>query len=114
METLNLNKRETMANRNTQTTQPGMLSKWLDRQAGQFEKTRFGMMAIYITIQSCLGAIAAMYVLQNHANILFVATAAALAMAGNAVFIAQGSAKLCLGMFYLNVIGNAILILANL
>ncbi len=114
MKTLDLNKRETIANGNAHSTHPGMLAKWFNRQAEQFEKTRFGMMAIYITIQSCLGAIAAMFVLQNHANIFFVAAAAALAMAGNAVFIAQGSAKLCLAMFYLNVIGNAALILANL
>lgn len=114
METLNLNNRETMLNGNTGTTQAGMLTKWFNRQAEQFEKTRFGMMAIYITIQSCLGAIAAMCVLQNDASIFFVATAAALAMAGNAVFIAQGSAKACLAFFYLNVIGNTLLILANL
>ncbi len=114
MKTLDLNKQETMVNRNTHSSQPGILTKWFNRQAGQFEQTRFGMMAIYITIQSCLGAIAAMFVLQNDANIFFVAAAAALAMAGNAVFIAQGSAKLCLAMFYLNVIANTILILANL
>jgi len=114
METLNLNNRETIVNRNTHSAQAGMLSKWFNRQAAQFEKTRFGMMAIYITIQSCLGAIAAMFVLQNDASIFFVATAAALAMAGNAVFIAQGSAKACLSLFYLNVIGNTLLIAANL
>lgn len=114
METLHLNKQETRVSRNTQQAQAGILTTWFNRQAAQFEATRFGMMAIYITIQSCLGAIAAMYILQNDASVFFLAGAAALTMAGNAVFIAQGSAKACLALFYLNVIGNTILILANL
>lgn len=114
METLNLNNHASLATGEQASAKTGIIATWFNKQADQFEQTRFGIMAIYITIQSCLGAIAAMYVLQNDANILFVATAAALAMAGNAVFIAQGNAKLCLGMFYLNVVGNTILILANL
>ena len=114
METLNLNNRQTLANTTEHVTKPGIIATWFNRQADNFEKTRFGMMAIYITIQSCLGGIAAMYVLQNDGNVFLLATAAALAMAGNAVFIAQASAKACLAFFYLNVIGSGILILANL
>ncbi len=114
MNTVNLNtgirkfeKRQSVAFTNT-------FNKWFTRQASKFEETRFGMMAMYIIIQSCIASIAAMYILQNDAHILFLCSTAALAMASNAVFIAQASAKLCLALFYLSVLVNVLFILLNI
>ena len=113
MNTLHLNNNAN-AFSGTQTLSPGKkLNKWFTKQANTFEATRFGMMAIYITVQSCVGAVAAMYILQNNAHVLFLATAACITMASNAVFIAQGSGKLCLVFFYLCMLINTAMIIAN-
>ncbi len=114
METLNLNNRTSVLHANQQRTQNDILNRWFTKQADQFEATRFGMMAIYITIQSCLGGIAAMFILQNKADVLWLAAVTALTMAGNAVLIAQGKAKLCLALFYLNVVVSGVLIFVNI
>ena len=90
-----------------------LISKGFNKQADHFEATRFGMMAMYIVIQSCLASIACMYVLQANASIWQLCTCASLAMASNAVFIAQGSSKMCMATFYLSLVVNSILILMN-
>jgi hypothetical protein len=89
------------------------LAKWFEQKAENFENARFGMMAIYMIVQSCLAAIAAMYILKNDAHIALLCITSALAMASNGVFIAQGSAKLCLAVFYLSVVLNVLFILFN-
>ncbi|MBA2613197.1 MAG: hypothetical protein H0U95_14605 [Bacteroidetes bacterium] len=93
--------------------QENLLIALFNQQADIFEKARFGWMTFYITIQSCLGAIAAAFILQNNANIWMLCSCAAISMASNAVFIALGDKKLCLVIFYASIILNTAFILAN-
>lgn len=86
---------------------------WLAKQEQSFEKARFGWMAMYITIQSCLGSIAAALLLENHASDILLSLCAVITMLSNSIFIAQASAKLCLLTFYASVVVNTILILMN-
>ena len=87
--------------------------KWFDKQARQFEESRFGAMALMMTAQSCWGSIAAMYALQAD-NILLLAICAAVTMASNSAFIAQSPAKWCLGIFHTSIIANLIILLITL
>lgn len=87
---------------------------WFNHQATKFEEARFGWMAIAITIQSCLGSIACMFILQNNASDIMLALCAAITMACNAMFIALAPGKWCLGSFYLSVFLNVIFILLNI
>lgn len=87
---------------------------WFSRQAQKFEESRFGWMAMLITIQTCLGSIACMYVQQSGGDVFMLAAGMAVTMGANAVMIAQGSGKLCLFMFYLSVALNTALIILNL
>ncbi|MES2763278.1 MAG: hypothetical protein V4677_13785 [Bacteroidota bacterium] len=115
MNTVNLNSGTRNFESKQQTiTFKNPLQKWFEKQADSFEYARFGMMAIYMIVQSCIAAIAAMYILKNDAHILLLSVTAALAMASNSVFIAQGSAKLCLAVFYLSVVINVLFILFNI
>ena len=82
---------------------------WIDRQVKAFEFNRFALMAILITLQSCLGSITAMFSLQ-HDNYLTLAIVAALTMGANSAFIAQASAKTYLAFFYTSVVVNFVLI----
>jgi hypothetical protein len=88
-------------------------SAW-DRQAVAFEKARYFWMAIMITLQSCLGAIACLYILQNNASTFTLSACAALSMGSNALFIGLAPAKWCLIGFYLSILFNTIFILMNL
>lgn len=90
------------------------LDGWFNRQAERFENARFGWMTIYLTIQSCWGAAACMYILQNKGNDLMLVSCAAVTMASNSMFIAQAHAKWCLLAFYGSVVVNTILLLLNL
>jgi hypothetical protein len=86
---------------------------WFNKQAVLFEQGRLGLMAILITLQSCVGSIACMYVLQNDASEVWLALCAAITMGANAVLIAQASAKTCLVTMYLSLIVNTLLIACN-
>lgn len=90
------------------------LFAWFNKQADAFEASRFAWMTMYITIQSCLGAIACAFILQNHASVFMLASCAAISMASNAVFIAQGDKKWCMAVFYLSLLANTVFILVNL
>jgi hypothetical protein len=68
---------------------------------------------MYNAIQSCVGSIAVMKVLQNDAGIFLLGLATALTMASNSVFIAQGSVKVCLVLFYASVLLNSLIIIFN-
>ena len=85
-----------------------------DRQATAFEKARYFWMAIMITLQSCLGAVACLYILQNNASTFVLAVCAALSMGSNALFIGLAPAKWCLIGFYLSMALNTIFLLLNL
>ncbi len=86
---------------------------WFNTQAANFEERRFAAMCVMLTIQSCLGSIACMYILQNDGSMGLLMTGAAITMGSNSAFIAQAPAKWCLGFFYLSLFVNSILILAN-
>lgn len=87
---------------------------WFSEQAKKFEDSRFFWMSVYMTLQSCLGAAACMYILQNKASDIMLATCAAITMGCNAVLIAQGPGKWCLSSVYLSVVLNIVFIVINI
>lgn len=87
---------------------------WFNKQAELFEKGRFALMTILITLQSCVGSIACMYILRNDASEVWLAACAAITMACNAVMIAQASAKTCLATLYISIFANTLLIIFNI
>lgn len=112
---MNTSKQSQNASRSvTQKLSNKGIDNWFNEQAIKFENARFFWMAIYITAQSCLGSVACGFILKNHANIFMLLTCATITMASNAVFIALGSAKLCLTIVYLSLILNTIFILINM
>ena len=86
---------------------------WFQTNVDNFEKSRFAMMTILMTAQSCLGSIAAMYSLVN-SNYVLLGICAFITMASNSVFIAQMSGTWCLRVFGMSVIINTALIVLNL
>lgn len=86
---------------------------WFDRQAINYERSRFGAMSAMLTIQSCLGSVAALYILKVGQPIML-AICIALTMGSNAAFISQLPAKWCVGMFLASVSINSLFILYNL
>lgn len=96
------------------TQQAPSIDGWFATQVSKFENARFFWMTIYLTAQSCLGSIAAGFILSNHANILILSSCAAITMASNAVFIAQGPGKVCLLTFYSSIILNSVFIILNI
>lgn len=86
---------------------------WFEKQAAIFEKGRFGLMALFITLESCVGSVAAMYLLENDASIWMLITCAVVTMGANALLIAQASAKTCVAAIYANILINTALILLN-
>jgi hypothetical protein len=96
------------------TSNSFILFSWFNKQAEYFEKTRFGWMAIYITISSCLGSIACMLILENNGGDFMLITCAAISMATNSLFIAQSNAKWCMAVFYLSLLINSLLIIVNM
>lgn len=95
---------------------PQTRSKWygMASQERGFEQARFGWMAILLSLQSCVGAIACMLVSINGSSITLLAVCAAVTMGSNALFIALASPRWCLAGFYASMIVNTILILFNL
>lgn len=86
---------------------------WFSRQAIQFEAGRFAWMTILMTLQSCLGSIACMYVLQTGGDTVMLASGTAVTMASNAAMIAQSPGKACLAFFYISLLVNISLIAIN-
>ena len=80
------------------------------------EKLKFsyyGIITMTMTIGSCLGGIATMYVFQNDAPLWQFVLAVGISMANNVAAISQASMKWVVNIFMLNVIINSILIIAN-
>jgi hypothetical protein len=101
-------------NTETKQIQPAKTADgWFANQIAKFEESRFGWMAILITVQSCLGSIACMYILKQHAGDMLLASCIAITMGCNAIFIAQGSSKWCLLSFYFSVLVNFLIILIH-
>ena len=91
-----------------QVESASFLSSWFSRQDALFNEYRFGMMAIFLTLQSCLGSVACMYILQSNASDLLLIGCASITMASNAAFIAMAPTRWCLAMFYLSLVFNTI------
>ncbi len=87
---------------------------WLTRQAEVYDRYRFGLLPILITLQSCLGSIACMYVLKGDMGEVMLAFCAAITMGCNALFIAQAGAKLSLIGLYISLLINTLLIVVSL
>lgn len=81
-----------------------------EKQLIIFEEYRFGAMSAMITVQSCLGSIAAMCSLKPQ-NLIQLSICSILTMASNSAFIAQSPAKWCLSIFYLGVLANVLIII---
>jgi hypothetical protein len=86
----------------------------LSWQAQQFERARFGWMAILITLQSCVGAVACLFVSKDPSDIISLAIGAAVTMGSNALFIALAPPKVCIAGFYISMIANITMILIGL
>ena len=95
------------------TTPSGTQMSWLDKQAEKFENARFFWMAVYLTVQSCLGSVACGFILMNDASIIMLSSCAAITMGCNAVLIAQGPGKWCVLSFYASILVNTIFIIVN-
>lgn len=87
--------------------------EWFVKQEEAFDKYRFGAMTLMITIQSCIGGVAA-YMAILHDLWSLVGIAAFLSMGSNAMFIAQAKANICIIGFYASVIINTIFIIIGL
>ena len=90
------------------------LATLFDKHALWFEEARFPLMTLMMTLQSCIGSIACMYIFQNNASDIMFIICAVITMAANAMFISQAPAKICLVAFYISLIGNTAFILMNL
>ena len=86
---------------------------WFDRQAANFEESRFGAMAVMLAISTCWGSIAAGLSYGNE-TILNLAICSTFSMLNNTVLIAQGPAKWCVGVFGAATIVNTLIILIEL
>ena len=86
------------------------LIRWFNNQVIQFEQERFGRMVIFLTLQSCVGSVAAMLGLQSHVGDWALITSAVATMWSNSMFIAQASPKWTLIIFYLSLLVNTALI----
>lgn len=86
----------------------------MERQIEWYDTNRFGLMTVFITAQSCLGGIAAMYILQGGASNLLLSICSMVTMGANAMMIAQASAKACLLTVYGAIMVNLVLIALEL
>lgn len=88
-------------------------TNWFERQSQQFESSRFAAMTFFITLQSCVGSIAAAMSLEKN-YVVPLMLCAAITMGANAVCIAQGPAKWCVASLYLSTATNTLIIIAML
>ncbi|MEQ8624958.1 MAG: hypothetical protein RJQ00_12425 [Vicingaceae bacterium] len=86
---------------------------WFDKQAANFEESRFGAMAIMLAINTCWGSIAAGLSYGNE-TIYNLAICSTFSMLNNTILIAQGPAKWCVGIFSIATIVNTAIVLIEL
>jgi len=86
---------------------------WFKKQEIWFETSRFGAMTLMMTFLSCFGAVGAMYSIKNQFYFGLI-LAGVITMASNVAFIAQISPRLCLLFFYIGLIIDALVIVANI
>lgn len=83
-------------------------NNWFNNLVAKYEAQYFGATALMMTLQSCIGGIAAMYIMQTN-NYILLAITVAVTMASNTAFIAQIPAKTALKFFAISVVINFIL-----
>lgn len=88
-------------------------TNWFERQSEHYESSRFAAMTFFITMQSCVGSIAAAMSLEKD-QVVPLMICAVLTMGANAVCIAQGPAKWCVGVLYASVTINTLIIITML
>ena len=112
---------ETLTATAQQATRKHGINGFLQKQTAKFEKSRFGLMALMLTAQSCIGGIAAMFIMEKlnfpHPDPFHVAQlciVSMVTMGANAVMIAQAEAKTCVVSFYASNLISVAFILLNL
>lgn len=90
-----------------------MLEK-LNYKIDQLEFSRYALMSFTITVGSCWGSVAILFMAMNDAALWQIATCAALTMASNALGIALAPIRLLVWTFVLSFVVNAMLLLANM
>lgn len=105
---------------NTQTLQAAEVASpssgslnWFNRMAVQYDKSRYGAMAIMMTAQSCLGSVACLYILRGDAGTAMLTTGVMATMMSNSLFIAQSPAKWTIAGFIASIVINTALIGLN-
>jgi len=89
------------------------LSSQYNRLIKKLEFSYFGIIAMTITIGSCLGGITTMQIFENDAPIWQFAVALSLAMANNVAAIGQAPTKWVVNIFALNILVNGLLLIVN-
>lgn len=77
-----------------------MKNQILENQVKIVDQYKYGAIAFFMVFGSCLGSIAAMFILKNSESIILLALCTVASMMTNALCIAQASGKACLYMFY--------------
>lgn len=80
---------------------------WWQGLVNKYQEQYFGATVLMMTLQSCLGGVVAMAVMEIP-NYFLLAIVVAVTMACNAVFIAQVEAKTALKFFVLSIAVNCI------
>lgn len=83
-----------------------------NQQVAQFDTASYGMMGFYLTLQSCLGGIACMYLLMSYVPVWVMMPCAMVTMLCNALLISQASTKWSVILFDLSIIINTFYIIA--
>ncbi|HWY37423.1 MAG TPA: hypothetical protein VNY73_02620 [Bacteroidia bacterium] len=89
------------------------VGEWYNKFLKEAEFNYFFLISFVITAGSCLGGIAAMYILQANAPIWQLCVNIYLTMACNVACIGQVSAKWVINLFGLAVLANIALLLVN-
>lgn len=90
------------------------LSGWFTKKAEAFDKGRFVWSTLLLTLQSCLGSVACMYIFKSNAGDTALSLSAIITMVANSVFLAQAPAKWCLAITYFSMLLNLVIILLTI
>lgn len=94
------------------TERKNILAQVFNDQIKGFENYRYGMMSFYIILQSCIGSIACMYLLQINASMMLLLPGAMATMMANAVLISQSPGKWSMLSVNISLIMNIAIIVA--
>ena len=97
---------------NIQQQESNIILNAFNKQVEQFDKNSYGMMGFYLTLQSCLGGIAVMYLLQSYVAMWVLMPCAIITMMCNALLISQASTKWSVALFNISILVNTFYIIA--